>query len=181
MPPRDRRLCYAPLETALGRLLVGFRGETVVRSSLTETPTAFAAALGERFGTPPEARPRLPASLAAAVRAAAEGAPCLVDVDLSGLTRFQQRVLRATAQIPYGETRTYREVAEAVGAPRAARAVGTALARNPVSLVIPCHRVVRSGGDVGAYGMSGVRMKRRLLRREGSLTGSGRVRGSPGW
>lgn len=176
-PPRDRRLCYAPLETRLGRLLVGFRGETVVRSSVTERPGAFAAALGERFGVPPEARPSLPASLGARVRAAVEGGICVVDVDLSALTRFQQRVLRATAQIPSGETRTYGEVAEAVGAPRAARAVGTALSRNPVPLVIPCHRVVRSGGEVGEYGMGGKAIKRRLLRGEGSLTAGGRVRG----
>ena len=165
------------METVLGRLLVGFRGETVVRASLTDSPARFASDLGEQFGIPPEARLALPEALAAGVRAALGGARCTVDIDLAGLTRFQQQVLRATVSIPYGRTRTYGELAESVGAPRAARAVGTALSRNPVPLLIPCHRVVRSGGDVGQYGMGGVRIKKRLLRREGSLNRAGRLVG----
>jgi len=173
----NRRVAFAPLETSLGRLLVGYRGETVLRSSLTQTPAQFAWALGEQTGTPPESRPALPAGLAGPVRTAVEGGPCVVDIDLAGLTPFQQRVLRATVGIRFGETETYGELAERVGAPRAARAVGRALSKNPVPLLIPCHRVVRSGGDVGRYGMGGAAIKKRLLRGEGSLDRWGRVSG----
>jgi AraC family transcriptional regulator of adaptative response/methylated-DNA-[protein]-cysteine methyltransferase len=80
-------------------------------------------------------------------------------------TSFQRRVWEAIRTIPYGETRTYAEIAAAVGAPAAARAVGQACGANPVSIVIPCHRVVASGGGLGGYGW-GLERKRWLLRHE---------------
>ncbi|MDP7379753.1 MAG: bifunctional DNA-binding transcriptional regulator/O6-methylguanine-DNA methyltransferase Ada [Alphaproteobacteria bacterium] len=81
-------------------------------------------------------------------------------------TAFQHRVWRALTTIPPGQTRTYRELAAAIGAPGAARAVGTACARNPVSLVVPCHRAVGSDGALRGYRW-GLARKRQLLRREG--------------
>jgi len=85
------------------------------------------------------------------------------------LTRgFSERVLRATARIPYGGVSTYRDVAARAGNPRAMRAAGNALGSNPIPIVVPCHRVVRTGGDVGNYG-GGPEMKRALLRLEGAL------------
>jgi AraC family transcriptional regulator of adaptative response/methylated-DNA-[protein]-cysteine methyltransferase len=80
-------------------------------------------------------------------------------------TSFQRRVWEAIRAIPYGETRTYAEIAAAVGAPAAARAVGQACGANPVSIIIPCHRVVASGGGLGGYGW-GLERKRWLLRHE---------------
>lgn len=80
-------------------------------------------------------------------------------------TAFQRRVWHALQRIPYGETRSYREVARAIGNPKAVRAVARACATNPVPLVIPCHRVVRSDGGLGGYGLGGER-KRALLERE---------------
>lgn len=85
-----------------------------------------------------------------------------VPVDLSTLPAFQRRVLEAAYRIPLGETRTYAWIARRIGHPHAARAVGTALARNPVPLIIPCHRVLRSDGALGGYAF-GVGMKERLL------------------
>lgn len=85
-------------------------------------------------------------------------APC----DLGGLPPFTRAVLRITAGIPYGEVRSYRWVAERMGKPRAMRAVGNALARNPIPIIIPCHRVVRSDGTLGGYAL-GLDWKRRLL------------------
>jgi methylated-DNA-[protein]-cysteine S-methyltransferase len=76
-------------------------------------------------------------------------------------------VLRALARVSYGRTVTYGELAARVGQPRGARAVGQAMARNPVPLVIPCHRVVASGGGLGGYG-GGLALKRRLLDLEGA-------------
>jgi O-6-methylguanine DNA methyltransferase len=88
-----------------------------------------------------------------------------VPCDLSELPPFTQAVLRVTASIPYGEVRSYRWVASQLGKPEATRAVGNALARNPISILIPCHRVVRSDGSLGGYSL-GVHWKRKLLRHE---------------
>jgi len=81
---------------------------------------------------------------------------------------FQLRVQKAIARIPYGETRNYTEMATRAGNERAVRAAGTACGRNPLPLVVPCHRVLRSGGGLGGYG-GGVEMKRGLLELEGIL------------
>lgn len=94
-----------------------------------------------------------------------------IDFDLSclnmaRLTKFSARVLKKAGKIPRGKVFTYSELACKTGSPKAARAVGTALARNPFPLVIPCHRVVRSDGSLGGFG-GGLRMKKELLSREG--------------
>jgi O-6-methylguanine DNA methyltransferase len=89
------------------------------------------------------------------------------DVDLAALTTFQQAVLRKTMEIPYGEVRPYAWVAREIGRPRAVRAVGSALARNPIPFVIPCHRVVRADGHIGEYGAGGPAAKSAVLRTEG--------------
>ncbi len=81
---------------------------------------------------------------------------------------FRNRALHAVAKIPYGRTRTYAEIAKAAGNPRAFRAAGTACGRNPIPLIVPCHRVVQSGGGIGNYG-GGPEMKRALLDLEGAL------------
>jgi methylated-DNA-[protein]-cysteine S-methyltransferase len=77
-------------------------------------------------------------------------------------------VLAATARVPFGRTTTYGALAERIGRPRASRAVGNALGSNPIPIVVPCHRVLRAGGDVGGYA-GGPSRKRRLLTLEGSL------------
>jgi len=81
---------------------------------------------------------------------------------------FYRRVLRATARVPFGKMITYRQAAQRAGSPRAFRAAGTALGSNPVPIVVPCHRVVRAGGDIGNYG-GGPEMKRFLLELEHAL------------
>ena len=81
---------------------------------------------------------------------------------------FYRRVLRATARVPFGEMITYRDAAERAGNPRAFRAAGSALGSNPIPIVVPCHRVILSSGDVGNYG-GGPEMKRFLLELEQAL------------
>jgi methylated-DNA-[protein]-cysteine S-methyltransferase len=81
---------------------------------------------------------------------------------------FRRRVLRAIGRIPYGQTRSYMEVAASAGNERAVRAAGTACGSNPIPIVVPCHRVLRSGGALGGYG-GGLPMKRALLELEGAL------------
>ena len=98
------------------------------------------------------------------------------DFDLSldwSLTRgFFRKVLRETARIGYGRVRTYSEVAKRAGSPRAVRATGNALGSNPIPVVVPCHRVVRTGGALGGYG-GGLDVKEYLLRLEGALPEDG--------
>jgi O-6-methylguanine DNA methyltransferase len=90
-------------------------------------------------------------------------------LDLRG-TDFQLACWRALLAIPYGETRTYADIARAVGKPNAFRAVGMANNRNPIAIVVPCHRVIASDGTLCGYG-GGLDVKRRLLELEGALTG----------
>lgn len=80
-------------------------------------------------------------------------------------TAFQAKVWEAVRKIPYGETRTYSQIAAEVGSPRAVRAVGTAVGKNPVCIVVPCHRVVPAGGGIGQYAY-GKAMKQWLLDHE---------------
>lgn len=83
-------------------------------------------------------------------------------------TAFQQRVWRELQKIPYGQTRSYSEIARKIRQPKAARAVARACATNPVPIVIPCHRVIREDGSLGGYG-GGITRKRALLSQEGAL------------
>lgn len=85
-----------------------------------------------------------------------------VPADLSAATPFHRKVLAALARVPYGRTVTYGQLAARAGRPRAARAVGQAMANNPVPLIFPCHRVVAAGGGLGGFG-GGLDLKRRLL------------------
>jgi O-6-methylguanine DNA methyltransferase len=91
-------------------------------------------------------------------------------LDLRG-TDFQQACWRALLSIPYGATRTYADIARAVGKPNAFRAVGMANNRNPIAIVVPCHRVIASDGTLCGYG-GGLDVKRRLLELEGALSGT---------
>jgi methylated-DNA-[protein]-cysteine S-methyltransferase len=92
-----------------------------------------------------------------------------VPIDWSLTRGFGRGVLRATARIPFGEVKTYAEMAQAAGSPRAVRAAGNALGANPMPVVVPCHRVVRTGGGFGGY-TGGLERKEFLLRLEGRLT-----------
>ena len=129
-----------------------------------EARQEFQEAYRRRFGRPLRPVEDLPEGLAAALHGDAAAAPRL---DLRGLTDFQRDVLAATRTIPAGETRPYAWVAAEIGRPGAVRAAGTVLATNPVPLLIPCHRVVPSQGDIGRY-IFGTPAKRRLLAAEGA-------------
>ncbi len=89
-----------------------------------------------------------------------------IEVDISTSTPFQQIVLKELQKIPYGESRTYKEIATAIGNPKASRAVGMANNRNPIVIIIPCHRVIGANGSLVGYA-SGIDNKRHLLDLEG--------------
>ena len=93
-----------------------------------------------------------------------------IPIDISILTDFQQHVLQATQKIPRGRIATYLEIARNIGNPKAVRAVGQALGRNPIPIIIPCHRVIASDGTLGGYsGGGGLETKAKLLQLEDSL------------
>jgi len=156
------------VETVFGQVWVGFneRGLTFV-SLLPSQPmhaqTAYRRRLG-RDATLADVPPRL----AHAVKEAAEGRWSKdVPVDLNGLPTFERSVLEKMRTIPAGEVRPYAWLAAEAGSPRAVRAVGNIMNRNPVPLILPCHRVVPSTGGVGNYAY-GSGIKRALLQREGA-------------
>lgn len=137
------------------------------------TPAPRPAALG---GCADPGDPQV-AAVTAAVLAHLDGGSDELEVPLSwaavpGATDLQRAVWAQVAAIPRGETRTYGEVAAAIGRPTAVRAVGQAVGRNPHSLVVPCHRVVGSGGRITGYA-GGVDVKRRLLELEGVTLAAG--------
>jgi methylated-DNA-[protein]-cysteine S-methyltransferase len=125
-------------------------------------------AFGERGPVQPAAsalaRGHLEAAKAALADYFAGRAPQLPALDLQG-SDFQRKVWRALLDIPWGEVRTYGELAAALGRPGAARAVGAANGRNPVAILVPCHRVVGAGGRLGGYS-GGLGVKRELLAHE---------------
>jgi O-6-methylguanine DNA methyltransferase len=158
---------YTRRDGPLGPVFVAFGDRGVSFVGLAGDSGRFEAAARRHIG-----RPVLPveppAALAAAVdRAIAAGRPGRLGLDFGGLSEFQAAVLRKTAEIPRGEVRPYGWIAAEIGRPGAVRAVGSALARNPVPLIVPCHRVVRSDGTLGQYSLGGAANKPRLLETEG--------------
>ncbi|WP_049566753.1 methylated-DNA--[protein]-cysteine S-methyltransferase [Nonomuraea sp. SBT364] len=145
----------------IGEVSVAFTDQGV--AYVHEGDDGFAGAFRERFARPllPAARP--PAGLVPALRT---GRAATLTLDLRGLTPFQRDVLLAARDIPRGEVRPYAWIAARIGRPTAVRAVGSALAGNPVPLLIPCHRVIRSDGAPGQY-VFGAEAKERLLTAEG--------------
>jgi O-6-methylguanine DNA methyltransferase len=158
---------YAALETPIGPVFVAYNKAGVTAVMRGAGADDFEAAYGRRFGRAVRRQPTLPAALARAVRRrlSGQGRPTL-PVDLRGLSEFERAVLLKALEIPHGEVRPYGWVAREIGHPRAVRAVGSALKRNPVPLLIPCHRVVRSDGRIGSY-VFGKEMKRAVLISEG--------------
>lgn len=111
---------------------------------------------------------RVPKLIADAIDNAARGrGETDVPIDLTWATDYEQEVLAAAMRIPRGETRPYSWLAREARRPLAVRAAASAIARNPLWLLVPCHRVIAANGKIGSFGPSGVTRKRELLRREG--------------
>jgi len=159
------------------------RGIAAAESHTTES--AFRAMVTRRLGGPvvdeadaaPDDPRRLTLDDAAAfigMMQAGQAPAGRVPVDLEDRPAWDQRVLLAVTEVPWGRTASYGEIARRIGMPRAARAVGGALGRNPISLLVPCHRIIASDGTIGGYGADAwgsaheaLERKRTLLTREG--------------
>lgn len=158
---------YAMIETPLGPIYITWSLEGLSlaarASSEAEFQTAAQTYLGRRVisGEPPD-------RLARGARAWLSGeANDALRFDLQRLTPFERAVLMKAREIPRGEVRPYSWIAREIGHPGAVRAVGTALAHNPIPLFIPCHRVIRSDGRLGQYSLGGPEAKRTMLTFEG--------------
>lgn len=160
---------YTSLKTSLGTAYVAYTAQGVAHLDLADSDESFARAVRRRFARPAMRDTRPPADLRRFLMAFfTSGAPFRGGVDLSLVGPFERAVLEQLRRIPRGQVRTYREIAAALGHPSASRAVGNACAKNPVPLIVPCHRVVRSDGGLGGYSLrGGPGLKRRLLELEG--------------
>lgn len=158
---------YADLATSIGTLQVAWNGSGLSAVQLAAVDDEFERWFTRRLGRAAVRAERVPDRLAAQVEEVIAGRARRPRLDLERLSPFEQEVLRKTLEIPRGEVRPYAWVAREIGRPRAVRAVGTALGHNPIPVVIPCHRVVRTDGALGEYSMGGPQLKRDMLSREG--------------
>jgi AraC family transcriptional regulator, regulatory protein of adaptative response / methylated-DNA-[protein]-cysteine methyltransferase len=160
----DQPIHYAVRACSLGRVLIAWTDRGVCEVAFGDSEDVVAQVLLRRFPKAiieqTAAHPWVNAVLAAVERPRAVDIP----LDVQG-TAFQQRVWRELQKIPAGETRTYTEIARAVGTPQSARAVARACATNPAAVLIPCHRVVRNDGELAGYRW-GIRRKKELLQLE---------------
>ena len=162
---RGETIRFAMLDTPLGRMLVAATSKGICRLTFDED----VASLRRRF---PNAdivpADTAMASLISGVLRAIEAPAAAPDlpIDVAG-TAFQEKVWKELRKIPAGETRSYADIAAAIGDPKATRAVGTANGSNPVAVLVPCHRVIRSDGTLGGYA-GGLDRKRKLLAAEGA-------------
>ena len=161
-------IVFVTLSTPLGRLLVAATDRGVCRVMLGDSAAKLEADLRGEFDAA-DVREDQSGKLEGYVEAILsylDGTEPHLDLPLDiRATAFQRRVWQELRQIPFGETRTYAEVAKAIGQPQATRAVARACATNPTALVIPCHRVVRGDGELGGYRW-GVERKKALLEKE---------------
>jgi AraC family transcriptional regulator of adaptative response/methylated-DNA-[protein]-cysteine methyltransferase len=162
---RGETIRYAMLDTPLGQMLVAATNKGICRLTFDED----VASLKRRFPNADiQPADTAMASLISGVLQAIETPAAAHDlpIDVAG-TAFQDAVWRELRKIPVGETRSYADIAAAIGDPKATRAVGTANGSNPVAVLVPCHRVIRSDGTLGGYA-GGLDRKRKLLAAEGA-------------
>ena len=161
------RIAFAVVPCALGRLLVAATVRGICRVGIGDDAAALERGLRAEFPTATIARDDdTLQSWVAEITAHLDGRQPHLDLPVDvRATAFQRRVWEALRKIPYGSTRSYSEIARAMGNAKATRAVARACATNPVAIVVPCHRVVRADGDLGGYRW-GIERKKELLARE---------------
>jgi O-6-methylguanine DNA methyltransferase len=159
---------YTTMDSPIGPVFVAWNGRGVSAVDAAGDPAEFEQRFQRAAGRPIRPAgaiaPRLERALARRLSGDRRAA---LELDLRGRTEFERAVLSKALEIPRGEVRPYSWVAAEIGRPLAVRAVGTALAHNPVPLVVPCHRVVRSDGLIGQYSLGGPGNKRAILAAEG--------------
>jgi O-6-methylguanine DNA methyltransferase len=156
------------VDSPAGAVIVAWNGRGVAMVDLADDVAAFERRHARVTGRPLASPGRLPERWRRAIeRRLAGDRRARLPLDLRGHTDFERSVWEKALEIPSGEVRPYGWIAAEIGRPRAVRAVGSALGHNPVPLLVPCHRVVRSDGSIGEYSLGGPPIKRRLLSAEG--------------
>jgi methylated-DNA-[protein]-cysteine S-methyltransferase len=172
----DNDLQISLFETAWGTCGILVRGQRIVRFSLPGPMRTVERILTEKIQGEIVRNPPIHKQLQERVLEYFLGRPVDfsgVEVDMSGMTEFQQSVLSACRKIGYGKTTSYSDLAEWVGRPIAVRAAASAIAANPIPLIIPCHRVLCKNGNLGGFSaIGGIATKSRLLRLEQSAVES---------
>jgi O-6-methylguanine DNA methyltransferase len=159
---------YWRLESPVGTVYVAASRAGISMVSRAKSGKEFERNFERLRGRPiSAATSRPPAAVGALMKNLKRRDRARLQFDLRGLSEFERAVLQKAVEIPGGEVRPYSWIAREIGHPEAVRAVGTALGKNPVPLLIPCHRVVRADGTLGQYSMGGSRVKRALLEVEG--------------
>jgi methylated-DNA-[protein]-cysteine S-methyltransferase len=168
LPEKRSPVYYAGMDGPIGDLWMAVTDKGLMRVSFSQDETSFITEVHERTRTEVLPSSEKLAGIVAELKEYFSGARSRFDfaIDLSLVTPFQRRVLQAAANIPMGQVITYGELAGRIGQPQASRAVGQALGRNPVPVVIPCHRIVGGSGGIGGY-TGGLHIKRKLLEIEG--------------
>lgn len=164
---------YVQVDGPIGPLFVAFGDDGISLVERAGDPGEFEETFRATFGKPVRRIEQAPALIERVIDAFVWGrkrGTVKIPLDLHQLPDFERQVLLKTLEIPRGEVRPYAWVAAELGRPLAVRAVGNALARNPVPFVVPCHRVVRSDGRIGNYGAGGPTAKREILEKEGMDT-----------
>jgi methylated-DNA-[protein]-cysteine S-methyltransferase len=167
----DLDVAFDIADTPTGPLLVGMTGRGLARISFDPDPDALEDQLARSFGTRVLRVPSAVDGVRRQLDEYFEGRRHAFDVDVDlrlATSDFSRAVLAQLRRVPYGELTTYGALAQRAGKPRAARAVGTIMNRNPIPIVLPCHRVVGASGALVGYG-GGLERKQQLLALEGSL------------
>lgn len=165
---------YKLFETGLGVIAIAWRDAAIVRLLLPQSDTCAMARKMEAFGAAPGEPSGNVAEIIDMVRRYADGA----NIDFSGVNvsagdvgQMREAIYAALRQVPHGETLTYGQLAERAGYKGMAREIGEAMGKNPVPLIVPCHRVVAAGGKIGGFSAPGGSVtKEKMLRLEGALT-----------
>ena len=172
---------YGHVDSPLGPLVVAWNGRGVSTVDLAGDDGGVRGAPPGHDRTPGHPGRGLPPRLANAIARRLDGDRRVrIELDLRGHSPFEQDVWRKALEIPRGEVRPYGWIAAEIGRPKAVRAVGTALGHNPVPLIVPCHRVVRTDGSIGQYSLGGPENKRTILAARASIPTRWRMRGRRG-
>ena len=164
----NRHIKYTSLDSPIGKIFIATTSKGILEISVSKKDEkAFAAYLRKKYKTEVikdlSSTNKIIKDIKEYLKGSSVKPPCRFDLKGTG---FQKRVWGALLRIPYGETRTYKDIARVIGNPRVSRAVGSACARNPIPILIPCHRVIASDGGLGGYS-GGIEIKKRLLKIEG--------------
>ncbi len=163
------RLFYTSFNSSIGKIFLALTETGLCAAGIREKEAESIKLLQKTYNIKPVKDDAVFKNLVKLIKRYIDGERLKIDIpfDLKG-TPFENKVWKALLKIPYGKIKTYGEIAREIGLPKGARAVGNACGKNPVPIIIPCHRVIAGNGGLGGY-TGGIEIKKRLLRIEGIL------------